>query len=319
VLAFRFSPAFEMDMLYVGQGDGIFISCRGRHFLIDGGSSTKEDLAKYTLIPFLHSKGVGHLDGIILTHDDIDHCSGLLQFLEAAAEEKPLISLSAVYLPDIAESAKGENYKRIENLCGQVGIPVRCISRGQRLRSGCLTMECLHPVRGASYEDANEYSTTLLLRYRDSSLLPEEDSAVKPDLSGKAEGFSALLTGDLEGQGEEELLKYLTETNLLQDSEELPNIDVLKVAHHGSKNATSEHFLQLVHPDIAIISAGIDNMYGHPAEELLDRLVSSASQPAIYRTDLQGEISFRHNKKGDDYHVKTFLGDTTETSEISKK
>ena len=319
VLAFRFSPAFEMDMLYVGQGDGIFISCQGRHFLIDGGSSTKEDLAKYTLLPFLHSKGVGHLDGIILTHDDIDHCSGLLQFLEAAAEEKPLISLSAVYLPDIAESAKGENYKRIENLCGQVGIPVRYISRGQRLRSGCLTMECLHPVRGASYEDANEYSTTLLLRYRDSSLSQEEDSAVKPDLSGKAEDFSALLTGDLEGQGEEELLKYLTETNLLQASEELPNIDVLKVAHHGSKNATSEHFLQLVHPDIAIISAGIDNMYGHPAEELLDRLESSASQPAIYRTDLQGEISFRHNKKGDDYHVKTFLGDTTETSEISKK
>ena len=319
VLAFRFSPAFEMDMLYVGQGDGIFISCQGRHFLIDGGSSTKEDLAKYTLLPFLHSKGVGRLDGIILTHDDSDHCSGLLQFLEAAAEEKPLISLSAVYLPDIAESAKGENYKRIENLCGQVGIPVRCISRGQRLCSGCLTMECLHPVRGASYEDANEYSTTLLLRYRDSSLSQEEDSAVKPDLSGKAEGFSALLTGDLEGQGEEELLKYLTETNLLQASEELPNIDVLKVAHHGSKNATSEHFLQLVHPDIAIISAGIDNMYGHPAEELLDRLVSSASQPAIYRTDLQGEISIGCRKKGDDYQVKTFLRDTTETSETSKR
>ena len=319
VLAFRFSPAFEMDMLYVGQGDGIFISCQGRHFLIDGGSSTKEDLAKYTLLPFLHSKGVGHLDGIILTHDDIDHCSGLLQFLEAAAEEKPLISLSAVYLPDIAESAKGENYKRIENLCGQVGIPVRCISRGQRLRSGCLTMECLHPVRGASYEDANEYSTTLLLRYRDSSLSQEEDSAVKPDLSGKAEDFSALLTGDLEGQGEEELLKYLTETNLLQASEELPNIDVLKVAHHGSKNATSEHFLQLVHPDIAIISAGIDNMYGHPAEELLDRLVSSASRSAIYRTDLQGEISIGCRKKGDDYQIKTFLGDMAETSETSKR
>ena len=319
VLAFRFSPAFEMDMLYVGQGDGIFISCQGRHFLIDGGSSTKEDLAKYTLLPFLHSKGVGHLDGIILTHDDIDHCSGLLQFLEAAAEEKPLISLSAVYLPDIAESAKGENYKRIENLCGQVGIPVRCISRGQRLRSGCLTMECLHPVRGASYEDANEYSTTLLLRYRDSSLSQEEDSAVKPDLSGKAEDFSALLTGDLEGQGEEELLKYLTETNLLQASEELPNIDVLKVAHHGSKNATSEHFLQLVHPDIAFISAGIDNMYGHPAEELLDRLVSSASRSAIYRTDLQGEISIGCRKKGDDYQIKTFLGDMAETSETSKR
>ena len=319
LLCFRPHQGLTLSFMDVGQGDGILIQADGTNILIDGGSSTKEDLAKYTLIPFLHSKGVGRLDGIILTHDDSDHCSGLLQFLEAAAEEKPLISLSAVYLPNLTEDAKGENYRRIEKLCGQAGIPVHYISRGLRLRSGDLTLDCLHPARGASYEDANEYSTTLLLRYRDSSLLPEEDSAVKPDLSGKAEGFSALLTGDLEGQGEEELLKYLTETNLLQDSEELPNIDVLKVAHHGSKNATSEHFLQLVHPDIAIISAGIDNMYGHPAEELLDRLESSASQPAIYRTDLQGEISFRHNKKGDDYHVKTFLGDTKETSEISKK
>jgi competence protein ComEC len=180
-------------------------------------------------------------------------------------------------------------------------------------------MDCLHPARGASYEDANEYSTTLLLRYWNSSHSSKEDSAAKPDLSVKAEGFSALLTGDLEGQGEKDLLQYLAETHFLQAPEGQLDIDVLKVAHHGSKNATSPEFLQVVHPDMAMISAGIDNMYGHPAEELLGRLEASASPPDIYRTDLQGEISFRYNKKRDDYQVKTFLGDTTETSEISKK
>ena len=299
-------PVFEMDMLYVGQGDGIFISCQGRNFLIDGGSSTKEELAKYTLLPFLHSKGLGHLDGIILTHDDSDHCSGLLELLEAAAEDKPAISISAVYLPDIAESAKGENYRRIEDLSLQAGIPIRRISRGQRIRAGSLTLDCLHPALGASYEDANEYSTTLLLKYGSSSHSQEEDSDSKPDLSADAGSFSALLTGDLEGQGEKELLDYLAVANLLQSIEDQPNIDVLKVAHHGSRNATSAEFLQAVRPDTAIISSGINNMYGHPSEELLSRLKTASPQPDIYRTDLQGGI-YLQSSKGGEYRISTFL------------
>ena len=306
VLTIHIWPVFEMDMLYVGQGDGIFISCKGRNFLIDGGSSSKEDLAKYTLLPFLHSKGVGRLDGIILTHDDIDHCSGLLQFLEAAAEDKPAIAISAVYLPDIAESAKGENYRRIQDLSGQAGIPVRCISRGQRIHTGSLTLDCLHPARGAFYEDANEYSTTLLLKYGDSSRSPEEDSDSHPVLSANAGSFSALLTGDLEGKGEKDFLDYLAGTNLMQSKEDEKNVDLLKVAHHGSRNATSAEFLQVVRPDMAIISAGIDNMYGHPAEELLSRLKSACPQPDIYRTDLQGEIYLGPGKNGG-YRISTFL------------
>ena len=319
VLVYHPWPAFEMDMLYVGQGDGIFISSRGRHFLIDGGSSTKEKLAKYTLLPFLHSKGVGRLDGIFLTHDDTDHCSCLLEFLEAAAEEKPLILINAVYLPDIAEAAKGENYRRIELLSGQVGIPVHYISRGQRIRSGNLTLDCLHPAKGASYEDANEYSTTLLLRYGDSSLSITEDPGQESELSGKASDFSALLTGDLEGLGEKDFLQYLVDTKLLEAQDGQSNIDVLKVAHHGSRNATSSEFLQVVHPDMALISAGIDNMYKHPSEELLNRLALSIPDSSVYRTDLQGEITIRRKKAGDDYRVKTFSGGTTEVFSASKR
>ena len=319
VLVYHPWQAFEMDMLYVGQGDGIFISSRGRHFLIDGGSSTKEKLAKYTLLPFLHSKGVGRLDGIFLTHDDTDHCSCLLEFLEAAAEEKPLILIDAVYLPDIAEAAKGENYRRIELLSGQVGIPVHYISRGQRIRSGNLTLDCLHPAKGASYEDANEYSTTLLLRYGDSSHLISDNSDNASHLSGKERGYSVLFTGDLEGQGEEDLLHYLAETKLLKTQDGLLNIDVLKVAHHGSKNATSSEFLQAVHPDMVMISAGINNMYKHPSEELLNRLAISIPDSSVYRTDLQGEITICHKKGGDDYRVKTFLEGTAETLAVSRR
>ena len=294
VLTFRRPPAFEMDVLYVGQGDGIFISCEGRNFLIDGGSSTKEELAKYTLIPFLHCKGVSHLDGIIISHEDSDHCSGLLEFIEAALEEKPVISISAVYLPDIAEETKGENYLMIEELSEQAGIPVRYISCGQRIRAGNLFLDCLHPARGASYTDANEYSATMLLRYP----APSSNNA------GTDDAFSAMLTGDIEEEGEKDLCAHLQDMN----------ITVLKVAHHGSRNATSDDFLKLVHPQAAVISAGVDNLYGHPHKETIQRIESCNPCPDIYRTDLAGEISFRLKKKGDNYQVKTFLGEATETS-----
>ncbi|MBR3188265.1 MAG: ComEC/Rec2 family competence protein [Lachnospiraceae bacterium] len=294
VLTFRRPPAFEMDVLYVGQGDGIFISCEGRNFLIDGGSSTKEELAKYTLIPFLHCKGVSHLDGIIISHEDSDHCSGLLEFLEAALEEKSVISISAVYLPDIAEETKGENYLMIEELSEQAGIPVRYISCGQRIRAGNLFLDCLHPARGASYTDANEYSATMLLRYP----APSSNNA------GTDDAFSAMLTGDIEEEGEKDLCAHLQDMN----------ITVLKVAHHGSRNATSDDFLKLVHPQAAVISAGVDNLYGHPHKETIQRIESCNPCPDIYRTDLAGEISFRLKKKGDNYQVKTFLGEATETS-----
>ena len=205
------------------------------------------------------------------------------------------VPIGAIYLPDIGAESKGNNYKRIEFLAKQANIPVAYISRGQRIRAGSLIMDCLHPARGAAYEDANSYSTTLLLRYRD---------------------FSALLTGDLEKEGEEDMLKYIQglhqndqqalHRNNLQKSHQthiqkqiqvqdplqqqfMPlHIDVLKVAHHGSRNATSEEFLKYVDPEIAVISAGAGNMYGHPHRELLDRL--SGNGIPWERTDRSGEI-----------------------------
>ena len=288
VITFHVPPAFEMVFLYVGQGDGIYISSGGRHFLVDGGSSSEKELAKYTLIPFLHCRGVSKLDGVILTHDDIDHCSGLLEFLKAAQAGSPGIGIRAIYLPDIDQKARGTHYLRIEELAEKQKIPVLYISCGQQIRSGKLTLACLHPAKGAFYEDANASSTTLCLRYG---------------------AFSALLTGDLEGEGEKDLLDYLktgaadpadSETsfvsrnnsrddpqnnsrddfqhesqndsrdNLQNESQDdtrndfrsdfqnatltdpqnnprnascLLRTSLLKVAHHGSKNATSVEFL----------------------------------------------------------------------------
>ena len=293
VLTFRIPPRFEMDFLYVGQGDGIFLTCEGRNFLIDGGSSTRNGLSEYVLLPFLHSRGISRLDGVFLSHDDSDHCSGLLELLEAASSGTPKLRIGRLYLPDLAETAKGENYRKIEELSRQTGIPVTYISRGQRVRSGKLTLDCLHPACGAAYEDVNESSAVFLVRY---------------------EGFSALLTGDLEGRGEEDFLKTMERTRekSVKGTTDRPGekdpagekdtpgklpLQVLKVAHHGSRNATGEEFLKKIEPGIAVISAGKRNRYGHPNEELLKRLSAYMDQDAVFRTDRGGEIMIRLKKE----------------------
>jgi competence protein ComEC len=105
-----------------------------------------------------------------------------------------------------------------------------------------------------------------------------------------------LLMGDAEAQ---------TETRMLSKDLNL-TAQVLKVAHHGSKYATSEEFLKRVKPDAAIISDGGWNRYGHPAQVVLDRLKAMGAK--VYRTDLQGEITITTTgkPKGDKaYEIKT--------------
>ena len=94
-----------------------------------------------------------------------------------------------------------------------------------------------------------------------------------------------LLTGAVEKEGEEELL-----------SEELERADILKAAHHGSKNSTSNEFLQKVQPKQTVISCGKQNRYGHPHLETIHRLQTYHTK--IYRTDRSGAIIFFKRRDG---------------------
>lgn len=289
-------------MLDVGQGDGLFIQGtaavgaeeesgepRGKIFrrtvniLVDGGSSGNQQLGKYILKPFLHYHGVSRLDLAVLTHDDWDHCSGLLELL--SDEGGPdAVGIGAVAMPDIAESSRGSKFLQIENIAKEKGIPVIYLSRGQSIafdRDGiCVTdsdcdlhsgkikaeegsalrLQCLHPAAGAEYKDTNACSLTILLSYG---------------------SFSGLLTGDLEKEGEEDFLTYLDSAIREGDSAEgdqeeiadrLTGLDFLKVAHHGSAYASGEKFLEKVQARYGLISCGRNNRYGHPAEETVERL-----------------------------------------------
>jgi competence protein ComEC len=107
--------------------------------------------------------------------------------------------------------------------------------------------------------------------------------------------FSMLLSGDAEDQTEHKLLTK--DVNL--------EAQVLKVAHHGSKYATSADFLNRVKPDFAIVSCGAWNRYGHPSQAVLDRLRSANPSLKLYRTDLHGEITLSTRGKQNDVAVKT--------------
>ena len=95
--------------------------------------------------------------------------------------------------------------------------------------------------------------------------------------------FDVLITGDMGADVEEQLLSHL----------QLPQVEVLAVGHHGSQYSTSQALLEAVKPRYALISVGADNLYGHPAQETLERLAASGAE--IYRTDVSGTVTVRAN------------------------
>ena len=277
ILSIRYRPPLSLYMWNVGQGDGLCLMTHDGNgsscILIDGGSSSRQGIGKYIEIPFLKYHGISQVDCCVITHDDLDHCSGLTELLGQHGEPDG-IRIGSVALPSVKEERKGKLYLQIEDTARKKGIPVRYLYRGMTLVSGDLSLECIHPGQYADYEDANAYSTVLLVRCRD---------------------FSALLTGDLEGAGEQDLLDYLGQRRI--------DVDVLKVAHHGSAGGTSQTFLSKVGARTALISCGPDNPYGHPSPETLSRLMKAGMK--IYDTRRTGQIGILTDGRSG-YSVETF-------------
>ena len=268
----------EVSLLDVGQGDGIFMESReGTTYLIDGGSLDTDKLGTYRILPFLIARGTGRLDYIIVSHTDKDHISGVEELLA-----QDLIAVGCLVLPSIRE--KEEAYLRLESLVRDRKIPVRYMSAGDRIRDGKMDIYCLHPASDFAVTSANSYSMVLSVTYGN---------------------FDMLFTGDLEGVGEELLLQRLKEDYYRQEWGIAPaaSYEVLKVAHHGSKNSTSEELLKVLMPDYSLISCGRNNWYGHPHPELLKRLEEAGSR--IMATYEKGAITLWTD--GEKLIIKRFL------------
>lgn len=264
----------KITFLDVGQGDCIHIHTEtGMDFLIDGGSSSVSAVGTYRILPYLKEQGAGTLEGVFVTHPDEDHCNGIKELLAQGAKEG--IKIKKLYLPDVGQGSRTESYLALEASAREAGIPIDYVSKEEGIRQGEFTLKCLHPKAGWESGEANEYSLVFLLQYRE---------------------FQALFTGDVEGEGERQLLQVLKE-------QQVENITLLKVAHHGSAYSTPQEMLSLLSPVIAVISCGENNSYGHPHPELLQRL--SESKTEIYITYDTGAITFRTN--GEKLSVETFL------------
>lgn len=291
ILTWRFRPELQVTFLDVGQGDCIFLQTEnGDSYLTDGGSSSVSKVGKYRMIPFLKYQGASQIKAVFVSHADSDHYNGIAELLEQAELEG--IRVENLVLTDIADECHSEGYEELVELAGQNGITVQLLHEGQQLQDGELLFQCLHPSKGYRAEDLNETSMVLFVTYRE---------------------FSMLLTGDVQGAGEEHLTQELQdwkepgvtqmqdvirisgeEESMEEESIEDERIEgqieekrpqnkmganhteteltILKVAHHGSKNSTSEEFLKAANPKLAIISCGEGNRYGHPHEETLERL-----------------------------------------------
>jgi competence protein ComEC len=275
-LTFHKAPDLEISMIDVGQGDGIVISSQGHNILIDGGSTSKKSVGKYQIIPFLKYKGIGKLDAAVVTHEDQDHISGLLEVFDDM--EKGGIKVAKLILPEIAETSRGDGYHLLEKRANKLNVPILYINSGEQFTAGKASFICLNPKLGMTTDGANEYSTVLFMEYKEAGMLAEEEN------NGMA--FTALFTGDVEGAGQEYLKSVIKNS-----PEKYSNLSLLKVAHHGSQYTTDGEFLELTHPKLAIISCGRDNSYGHPHSELIERLYDVGT--TVFRTDRAGCVSIK--------------------------
>lgn len=257
-MTIHFKPDFYIRMLDVGQGDGIHIYSGGINILIDGGSSDVKNVGEYRILPYLKSQGVRRIDYMVLTHADYDHYGGLLEIIEDGSIKVDYLLLSDVGI-------KSDSYKKVENAARKADISIKYVHGGTKFSCGRAMFTVLYPEKGIVCSDENDYSMVLRLTY------------------GR---FSAMFTGDIGVQGEEKMI----EAGVLED------IDLLKAAHHGSKYSTGEEFLHVVKPELALISCGEGNSYGHPHDELIERLLERKTH--IWQTPRCGAITVTVDNRG---------------------
>lgn len=270
----NFSCKTSITMLDVGQGDGLVLkSPEGLTCMIDGGSSDVSEVGKYRIEPYLKSQGIAVLDYVFISHGDLDHYSGIEEMLQ---RQRFGVRIRYLVLP--RKEVLDEKLKSLAMLATKYQTEVVCIQQGESISDGAWQLSCLQPGVDYDGEIGNASSMVLSLSYG---------------------AFDMLFTGDVEGEGEEYLKENLSEWMEANRVE----YEVLKVAHHGSKNSSEQTFLSLVKPEIALISAGRDNRYGHPHQETIKKLEAMGCQ--ILNTQMKGAVTIQTDGERINYRIFT--------------
>lgn len=254
ILNLNYNHNLKITFLYVGQGDCTLLETPdGSNILIDCGMKDFKFNSGENIVPFLKRKGISQIDLLILTHLHYDHIGGI-EYILNNFDVKKIID----------NGTKKENslINKMESLVITNKIPRDKFYSGDFIEGyGNLRLYFLNPSKDDSL-NTNEHSKSIVIKL-------------------KYKNTEALLLSDLNVEGE----SYITNTygSFLKS-------DILKVSHHGSKNASSIPFLMKCKPRYAVISCGKDNIFGHPSELVLTKLALLGSE--IYRTDKDGAVIF---------------------------
>ena len=235
-------------VLNIGQGDSILVRLStGENILIDGGPDEAVLRELADVLPLYERK----IDVVILTHPHADHMNGLLDVLQHYEVSSVLVT--GVYYHSSA-------YDEFIDQVVREKTAVYFARADTDYRLGTVALDMVYPLKllqGDRYENINNSSISFRLLSRDGIFY---------------------FSGDLEKEGEEELLK---------SGQDL-RADIFKAGHHGSRTSSSEALLDAIQPKIALISCGINNTFKHPHPETLKHLAERGIQ--FFRTDLDGRI-----------------------------
>lgn len=241
----------------VGQGDATLMIYKNYQILVDGGPDEKvvSCLGKY--LPFWDRE----LELVILTHPDKDHFAGLTEVFRRYKVGNFLANAVTISKPE---------YGVLEKEVGSHPVGMLYPDIGQTIRVGLIYLDILNPDGDVSGKEmagdgkvevtdaeTNGYSIVSLVSF------------------GK---FKAILTGDMTPAVSDKLAGDLAGEA----------VNYIKISHHGSNNGMTENLLKVLMPEIAVISVGKNNIYGHPAPEILEMLKKYNLK--ILRTDETGDI-----------------------------
>lgn len=235
----------HVTVLDVGQGSAILVETQRHRLLFDTGPSysPESDAARHIIAPYLRMRGIRELDAIIVSHGDDDHAGGLLTLTRTVQANDILTSIS----PD--------------KLLVKVMPTHRPCLAGQHWEWDGIRFDVLYP----SSDDYLEKSS--------------KTNSLSCVLKVSGEHYSMLLTGDIGGREEHELVARYGKTL---------HADILAVPHHGSATSSTWPFILAVSPEIAVFQTGYLNRYGHPNPRVIDRY--ELMKTHLYRSDRDGAI-----------------------------
>ena len=305
-----FAGDLKIHFVDVGQADGIIIQFpNGKNMLVD--SSDKDSRGINNLTDYIDSLGIDTFDFLLATHAHSDHIGGMPTVFEK-------YQINYVFRPytlsthanavtaftDDFNQGPGKSYGASSKIYYDF---LQCIiDEGSEWSFFNKDSDVSFVYKD---EEETEYTCTVDFLTPTASVADinykSETNNYSPLIKISYCGYDVLLTGDAEKDVESEMLTYYSDNLGYLD------VDLLKVGHHGSDTSSSQSFIDVIKPEIAVISCGTGNTYGHPKQTTLDKL--AAANSTIYRTDVQGHIVLTVHSDGS-YNIVTSITDYDESA-----